>query len=297
MKKELFRGCGTAIITPFDHDERIDFETLEKLISWQIDQGADALIVAGTTGEAPALSDDEFLALVNFSVCRAAGRIPIIAGTGRNNTHHTLALSSAAQELGVDGLLIVNPYYNKSTQQGLVSHFTYIADRVSVPILLYNVPSRTGMSFTAETYKRLSMHENIVGVKEASGDMGLIGRTRNLCPDSFAIYSGNDDQILPVLSLGGAGVISVLSNIAPRPVHDICQSFFEGKTTLAADMQTGYIPLIDALFCETSPIPVKAAMKMMGLDKGVLRLPLVPMSPSGQHRLRNELVSAGLIVE
>lgn len=281
----VFRGSAVAIVTPFNQSHEIDFSALQSLLEWQIVSGTDAIVVAGTTGECATLSQSEFEELVDFAVQTVAGRVPVLAGTGRNSTAQSLILSQRAQRLGADGLLMVNPYYNKSTQAGLIAHFTAVADAVEIPILLYNVPSRTGMSFTAATYAVLAQHPNITGVKEASGDMSLLLETLHRCPADFAVYSGNDDSILPVLALGGQGVISTLANIAPADTHRICQAFFDGDMQTARQLQVHYAPLIGALFCETNPIPVKMALALMGRCGGDLRLPLVPISKVGEQRL------------
>lgn len=295
MKKEIFRGSGTALITPFKEDGRIDFDRLDTQIDFQIKNNTDALIVCGTTGESPTLSDEEYLGLLNFTIFRVEGKIPVIAGAGKNNTLHALRLANAAHELGADGLLMVTPYYNKTSQKGLVSHFTFIADRVDLPMLIYNVPSRTGMDITPATYAELAKHERIIGTKEASSDITLALRTREACPDDFYIYSGNDNMTLPILALGGSGVISVLSNIAPQAVHNICQLFFEGKAKESLDLQLKYLPLSEALFEDVSPSPLKYAMSLLGLDGGYLRMPLVQCDDVLKHKLRNHLSALGLL--
>ncbi|MEA4919524.1 MAG: 4-hydroxy-tetrahydrodipicolinate synthase [Clostridiaceae bacterium] len=296
MKKELFKGCATALITPFDHDGRIDFDCFEAQIEYQIASGADALVVAGTTGEGSVLSDDEFLALLNFAIFRVKERVPVIAGTGKNDTGHALGMSVAAYELGADGLLIVTPYYNKTSQKGLIKHFTYIADRAKLPVIIYNVPSRTGLSCTAQTYRELSSHPRIIGVKEASSDITLPLETRRICPEDFYIYSGNDDMTLPFLSLGASGVISVLSNIAPKAVHDMCQAYFDGHAAEALSIQLKYGELTKALFEDVNPIPLKCAMKLLGKDSGYLRMPLCECSEILSHRLRNILCEMGYAI-
>ncbi len=286
MKIPIFRGCGTALVTPFDSSGNVDDPAFVRLIERQIGAGVQALIVGATTGESAALSDEEWRHLLELTLRIAAGRVPVIAGAGKNDTAHTLRLCAAADALGAQGVLLVTPYYNKTTQAGLIRHYLEIADRCALPILLYNVPSRTGMSFTAETYATLAKHPRIFGVKEASGDFGLILKTKRLCPPDFAIYSGNDDQIVPILSLGGVGVISTASNVVPQKVCAICEAWQNGQNTEAADYQIRLQPLIQALFREVNPIPVKAALQWMGLIQGTLRLPLVHIGPSAEKELR-----------
>ncbi len=264
MKKTIFTGAGVAIITPFDDSGKINFEELGKIIDNQISEGTDAIIITGTTGESATLDDDEHKAAIKFAVEAVNKRVPVIAGTGSNDTAYAIQLSQYAEKVGADALLLVTPYYNKCTQNGLVAHYTKIADNVNIPMIVYNVPSRTGVGIKPETYARLAEHKNIVAAKEANGDLSSILKTRRLCGDELTIYSGNDDQIIPILSLGGKGVISVLSNVAPKDTHLICQLYFEGKVEAAAKLQIDYSDLIDALFCEVNPIPVKAAMKLLG---------------------------------
>ena len=290
MKKTLFTGAGVAIITPFDDAGNINFDELGKIIDNQISEGTDAIIITGTTGESATLSDDEHKAAIKFAVEHTAKRIPVIAGTGSNDTDYAVQLSQYAEEIGADGLLLVTPYYNKCTQKGLIAHYTKIADAVNIPMILYNVPSRTGVNIQPQTYAELCKHQNIVAAKEANGDLSSIVKTRRLCGDDLTIYSGNDDQIIPILSVGGKGVISVLSNVAPKDTHLICQLYFEGKVEAAAKLQIDYSDLIDALFCEVNPIPVKAAMKLLGWKVGNVRMPLSEIEP--QHL---EIVRAALI--
>ena len=294
MKKKIFRGAGVAIITPFT-DDGINFDELGSIIDHQIDHHTDAIVITGTTGEAATMSDEEHKATIKFAVDHVKKRVPVIAGTGSNETKYAIELSTYAQSVGADGLLIVTPYYNKCTQNGLAAHYEKIADSVDVPIILYNVPSRTGMPIKTETYVRLSKHPQIVGVKEASGDLTSILRLRKACGEELAVYSGNDDQIIPILSLGGDGVISVLSNVAPQETHDICQLYFDGRVEDAARMQIDYCDLIDALFCEVNPIPVKTAMNLLGWNAGELRMPLSPMEPQNLERLRAALKAHNLI--
>lgn len=287
-KKILFKGCGTAISTPFN-ENGVNFKEFERLIQNQIQNKVDALIVCGTTGEASTMSKKEKMETIAFSVKTAQGKIPIIAGTGGNNTKQVLEYSKEIEDLGVDGLLIVTPYYNKCTQNGLIQHYKEIAKNVSIPIILYNVPSRTGVNIEPKTCFELSKIENIVAIKEASGNLSQVAEIAHLCGDHLAIYSGNDDQVLPVLSLGGIGVISVLSNILPQYTHDIVQNFLDGNISIATRMQLDVFPLIKALFSEVNPIPVKAALNILGYDYGIPRLPLTPMNADQQIELKNVL--------
>ena len=288
MKKILFKGCGTAIATPFTEDG-VNFEEFAKLIEFQIKQGVDSIIVCGTTGESSTMTDEERKATIKFAVDTVNGRIPVIAGTGSNNTKHAIELSKYAESVGVDGVLLVTPYYNKTTQAGLIAHYTAIAKEIHIPIILYNVPSRTGVNILPATALELSKIENIVAIKEASGNISQIAEIAKLCGDNLSIYSGNDDQIIPILSLGGIGVISVLSNVAPKYTHDIVYNYLNGKTKLALDMQLDAIDLIHSLFCEVNPIPVKAALNMMGYHFGKPRLPLIEMSSANAEILKNNL--------
>ena len=294
MKETIFRGAGVAIITPFTEDG-INFDELGRIIEDQIAGGTDAIIITGTTGESATMTDDEHKAAIKYAVEKVAGRIPVIAGTGSNETAYAVQLSRYAEEVGADALLVVTPYYNKCTQKGLVKHFTAIADAVNIPLILYNVPSRTGVNIQVSTFAELAKHSRIVAVKEASGDLSAVAKIRHACGDALAVYSGNDDQIVPILSLGGSGVISVLSNVAPQMTHDICQLYFDGKVKEAADLQVGAIDLISALFCEVNPIPVKVAMRMLGYAAGPLRLPLTEMEPEHEAQLRAALANHGLI--
>lgn len=294
MKETIFRGAGVAIITPFTEDG-INFDELGRIIEDQIAGGTDAIIITGTTGESATMTDDEHKAAIKYAVEKVAGRIPVIAGTGSNETAYAVQLSQYAEEVGADALLVVTPYYNKCTQKGLVKHFTTIADAVNIPLILYNVPSRTGVNIQVSTFAELAKHPRIAAVKEASGDLSAVAKIRHACGDALAVYSGNDDQIVPILSLGGSGVISVLSNVAPQMTHDICQLYFDGKVKEAADLQIGAIDLISALFCEVNPIPVKVAMRMLGYAAGPLRLPLTEMEPEHEAQLRAALANHGLI--
>ncbi|MBR1553497.1 MAG: 4-hydroxy-tetrahydrodipicolinate synthase [Schwartzia sp.] len=294
MKKLIFKGAGVAIVTPFTEDG-INFPEFGRMIDAQLAGHTDAIIVAGTTGEAATMSDEEHKEAIKFAVEHTKGRVPVVAGTGSNDTAYAVQLSRYAESVGADGLLLVTPYYNKCTQKGLVQHFTKIADSVNIPCILYDVPSRTGVSIKVPTYAELSKHPNIVAVKEANGDLSSILRLRFAVGDELAVYSGNDDQIVPILSLGGMGVISVLSNVAPKETHDICQLYFDGKTGESAKLQIAFTDLADALFCETNPIPVKTAMRLMGYAAGPLRLPLSEMEPENLKKLEAALKAHGLI--
>ena len=294
MKYPVFIGSATAVVTPFT-DTGVDYPRLGELIDWQIESGSDAIVICGTTGESSTQSVPEHVEVVDFAVKKVARRVPIIAGTGSNDTSDALFMSKEAEKSGADALLLVTPYYNKTTQAGLVKHYTYLADRVGIPIIMYNVPSRTGMSFTADTYKELSLHPMINGVKEASGDFTLITRTRRLCGADLNIWSGNDNEIAPILALGGQGVISTMANVIPSQTAEICRLWRQGKQQESADLQIRYQDLIDALFCEVNPIPVKTAMRLIGRDCGALRMPLCDMAPKNLERLRLALTEAGLI--
>ena len=292
----IFTGAGTAIVTPFKASGEIDFNKFEELIEDQIAGSIDCIVVAGTTGEAATMSDEEQLAAIKFTCDVVKGRVPVVAGTGSNNTAHAIHLSVEAEKLGADGLLLVSPYYNKATQNGLKAHFTAIANSVKIPSILYNVPSRTGMNITPATIVDLCKNvDNIVAVKEASGNFSAIAQIMNMADGCVDVYSGNDDQIVPLLALGGKGVISVLSNVAPKETHDICELFFKGDIEGSRNLQLKALPLIDALFCEVNPIPVKAALNLMGKNVGTPRLPLTEMEPAHQEILRRELVNFGLI--
>lgn len=295
MKKTIFTGAGVAIVTPMHADGSIHLEKFKELIDFQIAGGTDALIVCGTTGESATQSHEEHVEVIKTAVEHTAGRVPVIAGTGSNDTAYAVALSKEAESLGVDGLLMVTPYYNKTSQAGLIRHFTYVADQVDVPIILYNVPSRTGCNIQPATYAALAEHPRIVATKEASGNMSALVETIALCGDKLDIYSGNDDQILPVLSLGGKGVISVLSNIAPKPTHDMVQKYLEGDLEDSRRLQITYAPLISTLFSDVNPIPVKEALNLMGWDVGPCRMPLAPMSAAGRDKLKAEMEKMGLL--
>lgn len=285
MKKIIFKGCGTAIITPFN-ENGVNFDEFKKLIEFQISEGTDALIVCGTTGEASTMTLEERKKTIEFAVKTANKRVPIIAGTGANCTQNAIDFTKWAESAGVDGCLVVTPYYNKTTQAGLIAHYKAIADSTLLPIIVYSVPSRTGVNITPETCFELSKIPNIVAIKEASGNLSQIAEIKALCRENLHVYSGNDDQIIPILSLGGIGVISVLSNIVPKYTHEMVYNYFEGNFEKAVDMQLDSIPLIKALFSEVNPIPVKAALNMIGYNVGTPRLPLIEMSEKGKDKLK-----------
>lgn len=292
MKKLLFKGCGTAIATPFNK-EGVNLEEFSKLVENQIKDGVDAIIVCGTTGESATMTEEEKLKTIECAVKIANKRIPIIAGTGSNNTEAVIKMNEKVEKLGVDGVLIVTPYYNKATQKGLVEHYKLIAKKTTLPIILYNVPSRTGVNILPETALELSKIENIVAIKEASGNLSQVAQMANLCKENLNIYSGNDDQVIPILSIGGKGVISVLSNIKPKYTHDMCFTFWNGEIEKAAKMQINAIPLINALFSEVNPIPVKAALNILGYNFGVPRLPLTSITKENEEKLKNEIKTLG----
>jgi len=293
MRNPIFKGAATALITPMS-EKGVDFSALEKLVDWQISEGIDALVICGTTGEKSTLKNDEHLEVLRVAHSAAAGRVPMIAGTGSNDTSQAVFMSSQAAKIGYDALLCSTPYYNKTTQEGLIKMFSVIADASDKPVILYNVPSRTGIAIEPETYLELSNNPKIVGIKEASGDLSKVAQTAHLLGGSMPIYSGNDDQIIPIMSLGGVGVISVLSNILPRETHDMCALYLEGKIREAAQMQLKYIPLINALFSEVNPIPVKAAMSKLGFCENYLRLPLIPMSEAKKAHLFDCMKEVGI---
>ena len=288
MKKILFKGCGTAIATPFTEDG-INYEEFRKLIEFQIEGHADAIIVCGTTGESATMTTEEKKECIKFAVDTVNKRIPVIAGTGGNNTAAAISMSKYAENIGADGVLVVTPYYNKTTQEGLVEHYKAIAKSIDIPIILYNVPSRTGLNINPETAYQLSKIDNIVAIKEASGNISQVAKIAHLCQDNLAIYSGNDDQIVPILSLGGIGVISVLSNIYPKYTHDMVESYLTGNPKKALDMQLTALPLIEALFKEVNPIPVKEALNMKGFNYGTPRLPLVKITEPNRLILKNKM--------
>ena len=294
MKKIIFKGCGTAIITPFKGDE-VNYEEFGKMIEDQISNGVDALVVCGTTGEASTMTKEEKLETIKFAIKVANKRVPIIAGTGGNCTKTVIEMTKEVEELGADAALVVTPYYNKTTQKGLIEHYKVVAANTSLPIILYSVPGRTGVNILPETCLELSKIENIVAIKEASGNISQVAEIAALCGDNLNIYSGNDDQIVPILSLGGIGVISVLSNVAPKDTHDMVMSFLNGDTKTARELQLKSIGLVGALFCEVNPIPVKEAMNILGYNAGVPRLPLVELSEKGKELLKREILNYGLL--
>ena len=293
MKNPVFTGAGVAIITPFKSTGEVNYEEFGRIIDHQIAHGTDAIIVCGTTGESSTLHDKEHREVVAWCCEYVNHRVPVVAGVGSNDTAYAIELTRFAKECGADGGLSVTPYYNKTTQRGLIAHYTDIADSCDLPIILYNVPSRTGVCFTADTLYELSKHPNINGLKAASGNFSLLASVRAKCGDELNIWSGNDDQIVPLMALGGKGVISVLSNVAPQETHDLTQLCFENRYPEASQMQFKYHNLIDALFCEVNPIPVKKAMELLGWDVGPLRLPLVEPSEEHISLIRQELAAAG----
>ena len=295
MKNIVFKGAAVALVTPFKEDNTTDLDLLGRLIDFQIENDIDAIAVCGTTGEASTLSKKEHRQIIETAVKKAKGKVPIIAGAGSNNTGTALSLSLAAEDAGADALLLVTPYYNKTTQTGLIEHYFYIADRTSLPIILYNVPSRTGLNILPETYQKLAEHPNIVAVKEANGNIESIIKTMNLCEDSLSIYSGEDGLTLPTLAVGGIGVISVAANIMPKKMRLLCDAFEKGKNAEAAALQREISEICSALFSETNPIPIKKALTMMGYPVGKGRLPLCEMSEKNEKRLASVLKKAKLI--
>ena len=292
----LFEGAGVALVTPFKENGEVNYEKLEEIVEEQIAGGTDSIIACGTTGEASTMTHEEHLEVIEY-ICRVTKkRIPVVAGTGSNCTETAVYLSAEAEKRGADGLLLVSPYYNKATQKGLMAHFTAVADAVKIPVILYNIPGRTGVTIKPETIAALCRDvDNIVGVKEASGNFSAIATLMSLSDGKVDLYSGNDDQIVPLLSLGGKGVISVLSNVAPRQTHDICASYFAGNVKTSASLQLKAIPLITELFSEVNPIPVKAAMNMMGKGVGPLRMPLTEMEPQNQEKLKRAMADYGIL--
>lgn len=291
----IFTGAGVAIITPFNEDGTINFDAFGEMIEDQIENGTDAIIVCGTTGEASTMSDEEHLDTIKYCIDKVAGRIPVVAGTGSNCTSEAVNLSKKAAELGADALLCVTPYYNKATQDGLYEYFKSIAEAAKIPVIMYNVPSRTGTNIQPETAVRIAKDvENVVAIKEASGNIAQVAKLASLANGCLDIYSGNDDSVVPLLSLGGKGVISVWSNVAPKQVHDMCQAFFDGDTLTATKLQLEAMDLIGALFCEVNPIPVKAAMSMRGFEAGIVRAPLTNMKEENKARLRKAMEDYGI---
>lgn len=292
----IFKGAGVALVTPYNEDESINYEALGELVEEQIKGHTDAIIVCGTTGEPATMTDEERTSCMEFVVKKVAGRIPVIAGTGCNCTRNAIALSKKAEAIGVDGLLVVTPYYNKATQDGLYEHYKAIAASTKLPIIMYNVPSRTGCNIMPQTAARLGKEcENIVGIKEASGNISQVAELAALTKGYLDIYSGNDDEVIPILSLGGIGVISVLSNVAPQQTHDMVMEYLEGDREKALQLQLSFLPLIRALFCEVNPIPVKAALNMLGKNAGVVRLPLTNLSKKNRPQLENALKECKLL--
>lgn len=294
MKKRIFTGCATALVTPLD-ENGVNFDAYGRLIDWQIEEGVDALVVAATTGEGSTLSDVEHKAVVRYAVERVNGRVPVIAGTGSNDTAYGIQLTQQACDDGVDGVLVVTPYYNKCTQNGLVKMYSEYADASSVPVIIYNVPGRTGVNIQPATYAKLAEHENIVAIKEANNDIASITETMSLVQGKLDLYSGNDDQIVPLLAVGGIGVISVLSNVAPRATHEMVAKFMEGDVKGACELQLKYRDLVKWLFCEVNPIPVKAAVEAMGFCENYLRSPLYPMEDANREKLLESMRNVGLI--
>ena len=296
MKKTIFTGAGVAIVTPMNADGSINFDKLGELIEWQIAEGTDAIIICGTTGESSTMTDEEHIETIRYAVEKVNHRIPVIAGTGSNHTDYAVGLSKKAEEIGADAILLVTPYYNKTSQRGLITHYTTIANAVDIPIILYNVPSRTGVNITPETLKELSKVENIVAVKEASGNISQIARVAALCGDDLDIYSGNDDQIVPIMAIGGKGVISVLSNVMPKETHEIAQLCLENKYPEAQAKMNKLVDFANnnGLFCDVNPIPVKEALNIMGREVGECRLPLVRMEEAKIEKLRAKMAELGL---
>ena len=292
----IFEGAGVALVTPFHQDGSVNYEKLTEILEEQIAGGTDAIVICGTTGESSTMTHEEHLEVIRYTCEKVAGRIPVIAGTGSNCTREAIDMSRGAEEVGADGLLLVTPYYNKATQKGLIAHYTAIAESVRIPILLYHIPGRTGVTMQPETIVKLCREvPNIVGVKEASGNISAISTMMALADGCVDLYSGNDDQIVPLLSLGGKGVISVLSNVAPRQAHDMCRYYFEGDVKTSAKMQLEDIPLVKQLFCEVNPIPVKAAMNLQGKDVGPLRMPLTEMEPEHKEALAAAMRAYGIL--
>jgi len=295
MKKTLFVGAGVAIVTPFNDNGSVNYDALANMLDYQIENSTDAIIICGTTGEASTLTDEEQISVVKFTVDKVNGRIPVIAGAGSNDTAHGINLCKDCEAVGADGLLIVTPYYNKTTQRGLIKYYTDMAGSVKIPVIMYSVAGRTGVNIAPETAAVLSEVDNIVAIKEASGNISQVAKIAALCSDKLDIYSGNDDMIVPLLSLGGKGVISVLSNVAPKYTHDMVRSFIDGETTKAARMQLDALELINALFCEVNPIPVKAALNMMGMNAGGYRAPLIEPSEESCKKIENAMKNFKLI--
>lgn len=295
MKNTIFTGAGVAIITPMNEDSSINYDRLGEIIDNQVENGTDAIIICGTTGESSTMTDEEHTECIRYAVERTNKRIPVIAGTGSNDTKYAIQLSQEAQKLGADGLLLVTPYYNKTSQRGLVAHYTAIADNVDIPIILYNVPSRTGVNIAIDTYTQLAEHKNIVAVKEASGNIGYVAKVIHAIGDKMDVYSGNDDQIVPLMSLGAKGVISVLSNVMPKETHQMAQYCLDNDFQSASKIQIELLDLINNLFIDVNPIPVKEALNLMGLNVGECRMPLYKMAQKDIDSLKNSLIAHGLI--
>ena len=295
MKNTIFTGAGVAIVTPMNPDGSVNYAALGELIEMQIAGSTDAIIICGTTGESSTLTDEEHRECIRYTVEKVNKRVPVIAGTGSNDTAYAIELSKEAEKMGADGLLLVTPYYNKTSQRGLIAHYTAIADAVNIPIILYNVPSRTGVNISIDTYKTLAEHKNIVAAKEASGNISAIAKLIAECGDKLDVYSGNDDQIVPIMALGGKGVISVLSNVAPKQTHNIAQLCLDNNCAEAAKLAARYLKLANSLFIDVNPIPVKEALNMMGVNAGPCRLPLYEMEEAKKETLRAALTEAGLI--
>lgn len=294
----IFKGAAVAIITPFQENGEINYPKLAEILDDQIANHTDAIVICGTTGESSTLAHEEHLEAIRFTIEHVAGRVPVIAGTGSNCTETAIYLSTEAEKYGADALLIVTPYYNKATQKGLIAHYTAIAESVNLPIIMYNVPSRTGCNILPETAAHLVKNvKNIVGIKEASGNISQVAKLMRLTDGQIELYSGNDDQVVPILSLGGLGVISVLSNVAPRQTHDMVMKFLEGDVAGSREIQLKALPLVDALFCEVNPIPVKAAMNMLGWEAGPLRMPLTEMEPEHKEKLKKAMIDFGIEVK
>ncbi len=295
MAKTIFHGVGTAIVTPFSADGSVDFEKLKELTEYQITHGVSAIVACGTTGEKSTLRHEEHLKVIETIIATSAGRVPVVAGTGSNDTLYTLELSEAAEQMGADALLMVTPYYNKTSQNGLVRHYEYVADRVNTPIILYNVPSRTGMDIKPQTYARLCKHPNIVATKEANGNFSALAQTIALCGDELDVYSGNDDQTVAMMAMGAKGVISVFSNLAPDKMSQICQKALEGDYAGAMALQSYYLDVMNSMFIDVNPIPVKEAMNQIGLDVGECRMPLFPASNEVKEKIRSALQHVDLL--
>lgn len=295
MKTPIFTGSGVALITPMHPDGQVNYEELHKMVEFQIESGTDSIVICGTTGEASTLNVTEHLKCIEVAIRATNGRVPLIAGTGSNDTAHAVMMSKEAKALGADGLLLVTPYYNKTSQNGLVLHYNTIVDAAGLPAIVYNVPSRTGLNIQPKTAHELAKHPLICGIKEASGNISQVAQISAMCGDDLPIYSGNDDQVVPLLSLGAVGVISVVANVAPSQMHQMCQLWFDGKTTESSRMQLDLLRLCDAMFCDVNPIPVKAAMNMLGWSAGDCRLPLAPLTDEHIALVRQELSDAGLL--